>query len=263
MKRIILLTVLLFAGCLWAGAQDVITTRKGEDIKAKVVEVGIDEVKYIKADNPDGPTYIIRRGDLLMIRYANGDKDIFYEEKPEVEELEEGETISVFYKEKGYKELRQLYCPRDYYRQPGDPYSPASAGVASLFLPGLGQCIDGEFGRGLGVFVGNMALMTTLAVASSVTYAYGDYYYDAQGVSYYKEYESPALTTIGIAYVGFYIWNIIDAVRIAKVKNLYHQDMNRKHTSLDFKVEPYLNFSPAAHMAGTQPVGGLSLKVNF
>jgi hypothetical protein len=40
-------------------SQDVITTRSGESIQAKVLEVGQTEIKYKKFDNPEGSVYWI------------------------------------------------------------------------------------------------------------------------------------------------------------------------------------------------------------
>ncbi len=40
-------------------AQDVITLRTGEEIKSKVLEVGITEIQYKKTDSPDTATFII------------------------------------------------------------------------------------------------------------------------------------------------------------------------------------------------------------
>jgi len=45
-----------------------------------VIEVG-EAIKYKKADNPEGPVYSIPRSDLMMIKYANGTKDIFVNEE--------------------------------------------------------------------------------------------------------------------------------------------------------------------------------------
>ncbi|MDO4881576.1 MAG: hypothetical protein Q3983_09865 [Capnocytophaga sp.] len=61
-------------------AQDVITTKKGEDIQAEVLEVNVKEVRYKKYDNPQSPVYTILKSDILLIRYENGTKDIFNEE---------------------------------------------------------------------------------------------------------------------------------------------------------------------------------------
>lgn len=62
-------------------SQDVITKKTGEDIKSKVIDVGLTEVKYKKFENLNGPTYSVLKSDILMIRYENGTKDIFIEEK--------------------------------------------------------------------------------------------------------------------------------------------------------------------------------------
>ena len=58
-------------------AQDVITTKKGEDIFSKVIEITLNEVKYRKQDNLSGPLISILKSDVIMIRYENGSKDIF------------------------------------------------------------------------------------------------------------------------------------------------------------------------------------------
>jgi hypothetical protein len=58
-------------------AQDVITKRDGIDIQAKIIEITPSEVKYKRYDNPEGPTYHILKGEVLMIRYENGTKDEF------------------------------------------------------------------------------------------------------------------------------------------------------------------------------------------
>jgi hypothetical protein len=64
---------------IWLNAQDLITKKTGEDIKAKVLEVTTSEIKYKKFDNVNGPTFTISKTELLMIRYENGTKDMFTE----------------------------------------------------------------------------------------------------------------------------------------------------------------------------------------
>jgi hypothetical protein len=58
-------------------AQDIITLKNGEEIKAKVQEIGLDNVKYKKYENQAGPTYTLMKSDIFMIKYENGDKDVF------------------------------------------------------------------------------------------------------------------------------------------------------------------------------------------
>ena len=60
-------------------SQDLITKKNGEDIKSKVIEVALNEIKYKKMENLNGPLFTILKSDVLLIRYENGTKDIFSE----------------------------------------------------------------------------------------------------------------------------------------------------------------------------------------
>lgn len=62
-------------------AQDNIILRNGEEIPAKVLEVTQTDLKYRKAANPDGPIYTATLRDVLLIKYANGTKDTFGNER--------------------------------------------------------------------------------------------------------------------------------------------------------------------------------------
>lgn len=62
-------------------AQDNIIKRNGEEIKAKILEITPTMIKYKRTDYLDGPIISVLKSDILMIRYKNGTKDIFYEEK--------------------------------------------------------------------------------------------------------------------------------------------------------------------------------------
>jgi hypothetical protein len=78
MKQILSLVLLLFI-CLSANAQDVITTRKGAVIQAKVTEVTPSEIKYKRFDNLDGPNYTAKKSEIASIVYKNGTIDAFSE----------------------------------------------------------------------------------------------------------------------------------------------------------------------------------------
>lgn len=54
-------------------AQDIIRTKK-DTIQAKVLEIGLDEIKYIYFNNLDGPVYVIAKSDVIEITYKNGTK---------------------------------------------------------------------------------------------------------------------------------------------------------------------------------------------
>ena len=83
MKKVLTMLVITFGLGIIATAQDVITLKNGTDINALVQEIGYVDVKYKKFDNPNGPNYTLKKVEILIIRYANGSKDIFSnEEKP-------------------------------------------------------------------------------------------------------------------------------------------------------------------------------------
>lgn len=58
-------------------AQDIITKKDGTDIKAIVLEVSSNEVKYKLFDEPDGVTYVDKKYDIVMITYESGRREIF------------------------------------------------------------------------------------------------------------------------------------------------------------------------------------------
>lgn len=73
-------SILFFATSLCAivaNAQDVVIFRNGEEAEVKVEEITPNEVKYKKTSNLDGPSYIFNKDDIFMIKYKNGEKDVF------------------------------------------------------------------------------------------------------------------------------------------------------------------------------------------
>lgn len=77
MKKISTLLVALLFNLGLMSAQDMITKKTSEDIKAKILEVTTTEIKYKKFENQTGPTFSILKSDVLMVRYENGSKDVF------------------------------------------------------------------------------------------------------------------------------------------------------------------------------------------
>lgn len=73
-----ILFLFLLAGSISVvSAQDIITQKNGDEIKAKVTEIGANSVKYKRFGNESGPTYTISKSEIFMIKYENGEKDIF------------------------------------------------------------------------------------------------------------------------------------------------------------------------------------------
>ncbi len=76
MKRKTLLPIILLICTTAITAQDVITLKTGEEISSRVQEISTTEIKFKKTSNPNGPIYTIKKADVFMIKYENGEKDI-------------------------------------------------------------------------------------------------------------------------------------------------------------------------------------------
>lgn len=73
----ILLVVTFFLSSVASSAQDIIVKIDGTKILSKVLEVNIENVKYKKQSNLNGPTYTISKSEIISIYYENGEKDFF------------------------------------------------------------------------------------------------------------------------------------------------------------------------------------------
>lgn len=67
---------LVFAASYSFG-QDTLYTVSGQKIAAKVVEINQTEIKYKKANNIDGPVYVVDKSDVALIEYKNGSKELY------------------------------------------------------------------------------------------------------------------------------------------------------------------------------------------
>ena len=128
-----------------AMAQDIIVTKEGVDIKAQVLEVGTGTVRYRLFDEPDGAIYTMRKSDILMIRHHSGRNEVF---KSVPGYAAYREPVADIVPGMKYKDLKKIYNYSDWYSAPGDKTNPALMGVCSWLIPGLGQMISGELGRG-------------------------------------------------------------------------------------------------------------------
>ena len=81
MKKSILLTSFLWLSHFLT-AQDLITKTNGEEIKAKVLEISPTEIKYKRFDYQQGPTIIIPTSEVFMLKYPNGEKQVFQQNLP-------------------------------------------------------------------------------------------------------------------------------------------------------------------------------------
>lgn len=159
-----------------------------------------------------------------------------------------------------YDDIKYDFDTRDYRYHSSDPYNPTVAGLASLFIPGFGQCLDGEWGRGIAFFFGQSSLAFVGSAAGLVLLSTIDYSTGA-GKALFDIANPVFLATLG-AQTILGIWNICDAVHVAKVKNLYYREEDEYASTLDLRLEPSFAMIPTGQ--GTlSPSAGVSLKLSF
>jgi len=56
---------------------DIIILKNGDEIAAKVLEVGQNEIKYLMCDNIYGPTFTINKNEVFKINFSNGTSTVF------------------------------------------------------------------------------------------------------------------------------------------------------------------------------------------
>lgn len=164
MKQILSLIIyLFFANALLA--QDNIIMRNGEEIKAKVQEVGITEIKYKKFDNPTGPVYTILKSDVFIIKYENGSKEVFSsaEDAPAAAPIAEAKEQPQVREHRREREPRHERPRRVEYQQD--------------HKPGVKKIVGGAIMTGLGipVLAGGAGLLA-VGIGSSGAQSFGDFF---------------------------------------------------------------------------------------
>jgi hypothetical protein len=74
-------SILVLVGSYHLNAQDEFLLRNGETMLVKVEEVGQDRIKYKRWDDREGPSYLISKLEVFMIKYQNGSRDVFSSEQ--------------------------------------------------------------------------------------------------------------------------------------------------------------------------------------
>ncbi|MBC5994120.1 hypothetical protein [Pontibacter cellulosilyticus] len=128
MKKSILL-VLLLVLLQNAFAQDKIIKQNGEEIKARVVEIKLQEIVFQHPDSLTGTLYHLPKTDVFMIQFANGTKEVFAQNVAEAS----AEGVNISNPEEMYELGRD--DARKMYRGNGAMWG--SAGCAFVFPYGL------------------------------------------------------------------------------------------------------------------------------
>lgn len=92
LKKACLASVLSIAALQTMQAQDIITKRTGENLKTRVLEITVAEVKYKDFDRMEGPIYTLAKADVLLIQYEDSTKEAFTMENDAPKELLEVES---------------------------------------------------------------------------------------------------------------------------------------------------------------------------
>lgn len=279
MKNLVLIIALSVGGVTTLCAQDTIVFKNSDHKVVKISQIKSNELVCKDYLNLDGPDYIYELSHIREIHFQNGLVQTYEIKDTDSDEIEYindiavkkqrgsqgeyqnklSETLPLF---QNYSEKRDYYKNTPYISQYSDPYSPWVAGIASYFLPGLGQMVSGETGRGF-AFMGGVAT-SYLVMFVGVASIGDDYYYDG----YYHNGSSnstlaPVLILAGLfSAAGISIWSIFDAVKVAKVNNLYARDLRRQN-DVSVKVSPYINAGKQTLSLSNTFSAGLSLQVNF
>lgn len=246
MKRLLFLFAFWFLMLVPMNAQDLIAKLSGEVIECKIVSSDGDKVRFYTKYDPFY-TYSLKKSEIQMIRYASGEVvNVNDLSQPRAQKREADMSIVPYM---NYRQLKRIYDFRDYERSYMDRFSPGWVGFASFLLPGLGECICDEWGRGLGKFVGAAACTTAGTLFTMASYVDANWSTDiAFAVIFYA------------AALSFDIWSIVDATRISKVRNMYESDMREKY-AFDLSLFPSVNYIHFGN--STQLTAGLTLAMRF
>ena len=255
MKRTLFSLVALLVCTATMQAQDLLTNQSGEQIRVIVKEIDSQNVKYVLFSEPDGVLYVVPKSEVMIIHYASGRKEVFTNANLVSEQAAKATPPhpgNFYYVDYGggahirhgmkYAELKNIYHHRNW--QGGyERYSPGWSGVGSFFIPGLGQMCCNEVGRGLFQMGANVAL----GVLSLVALVDGD------------EFSYLVCSSSRLA-LG--VWSIIDAVRVARVKNMYENDLLANYYS-DISVDMYPSLNPVYSQSGLGVAPGMTLAITF
>ena len=166
-----------------------------------------------------------------------------------------------------YKDVKDKYNSQSYAFSDSDPYKSTLAGVASLFVPGLGQGLCDEWGRTLGIMATNLVFDAAIAGSVFVSVRGGDltdsYDYD-EAEKGERMYIGGLVSAIAflVGQISFNLWNVYDAVKVANTKNLCWRDRNGGLASAQMSFAPSFGLVPE-YNGVLNPSAGLSLRVSF
>lgn len=82
--KIIFALSILFLFPYFSNAQDTLFVKKKANIICKIVEIGIDEIKFKAWDNLEGPVIVVLKSDVYKIAYQNGKSEFVEADKLDI-----------------------------------------------------------------------------------------------------------------------------------------------------------------------------------
>ena len=163
-----------------------------------------------------------------------------------------------------YSTLKNYYNPSDYVKSDADPYSVGWAGFTSFFSPGTSQLIMKE-NRGW-AFLGASVAIDILGndsidgLRKSITTDANNDLVVIDGMESTFRKSVIGVVAAGALLLTDAIWSCIDARKVAKVKNMYYQDLSNNRS---LSATLYPSFDLTRTGTAVVPTTGMTLAVKF
>ena len=208
-------------------AQDIILKQDGTEIKAKVLEITDQQIKYKDFDFQNGPIRNINIPDVFMITYENGQKEIFDKQtssnlKKEFDLIgSNDQAMLTFFRENNFSE---------YYNSFASAYRQRNTGQALL-------------GTGIG--------LTVLGIVTEILGAINN----VNSNPYYTSDADLAYTIVGYSLVvigeGLIIASIPVSIIAGARKREIKNDFAQEHFGIEgYTYQPKLNFGSTSNGVG-------------
>ena len=230
--------------------------KNGTDVKAKVIEVNPDNIRYKQWDNQDGPIFTVLKRDILLITYQNGQKSVLSDE-PSVDALRVfAYAPSKVVTDMSYRDYKRLYNINDY-RKLQDPAYRTSRCLFNLLFPGVAQYTMREGGIATGFVIPS--------TISLVAIGFGSFYIQKNAGISKNDVEAGSWIIVGgvATYLTLMITSTINAARIAQYKSLYINDLDALGKEYSVKLDINPMFTQIRTNQNVEPVFGLQLNVLF
>ncbi len=212
--------VLCLSVSLSLSAQDIIHKSDGTQIQAEVLSLDDNGVSYRDFGVAYGSIHYLDHSQFVSVDFS-----------PVKEMPMPGMK---------YRYLKQHYKVKDYFKYPSWGESIFAVGITSFVLPGLGDCMVDEDLRGFVKF------------GTACVLVGADLIFNA------NNYEWTPVFEIGM--IGYWIWNVVDSVKVAMIKNMYFCDLYNAY-GMKLNVSP--SFSPVVGPDGIKPTAGVAISLVF